>query len=326
MRVQLDRPLTREDFTVGWICALDIELAAALAVLDEKIPQPPFGKTEGDTNKYHFGRIKNRYIVVACLPAGCHGAATASVVAAYMMISFPAIRKHGFGLLVGVGGGVPTPGGHKGHDIRLGDVVVGMKVDNSPCIVPYDMGTAMEGGGFLPEAVLSTSPTILLSVLSTIDSKNQTTFGKGLRDRARQIGENDTRFQYPQSPDHLFQANYFHNAPHSSARTKMNNCNQCDLTKRVPRPAKTSDHPSIHYGPIASGNLTMQDGVKRDMIAARTGALCFEMEAAGLMNHFPCLVVRGISNYADGHRNKSWQPYASLMAALYAREILSTVH
>jgi hypothetical protein len=30
--------------------------------------------------------------------------------------------------------------------------------------------------------------------------------------------------------------------------------------------------------------------------------LCFDMEAAGLMDSFPCLVVRGICDYADSQK------------------------
>ena len=50
--------------------------------------------------------------------------------------------------------------------------------------------------------------------------------------------------------------------------------------------------------------------------------LCFEMEAAGLMLDFPCLVVRGICDYADSHKNKIWQKYAAATAAAFAKELL----
>jgi len=53
--------------------------------------------------------------------------------------------------------------------------------------------------------------------------------------------------------------------------------------------------------------------------------LCFEMEAAGLMDNFPCLVVRGICDYADSHKNNLWQGYAAAMAAAYAKELLSVI-
>jgi nucleoside phosphorylase len=47
-----------------------------------------------------------------------------------------------------------------------------------------------------------------------------------------------------------------------------------------------------------------------------------ETEAAGLMNDFPCLVIRGISDYSDSHKNDRWQPYAAATAAAYAKELL----
>ena len=49
------------------------------------------------------------------------------------------------------------------------------------------------------------------------------------------------------------------------------------------------------------------------------------MEAAGLMDHFPCLVIRGICDYSDSHKNKRWQPYAAAVAAAYAKELLSLI-
>ena len=49
----------------------------------------------------------------------------------------------------------------------------------------------------------------------------------------------------------------------------------------------------------------MKHGATRDKIGNDLGgALCFEMEAAGLMNNFPCLTIREICDYADSHKNK----------------------
>lgn len=82
----------------------------------------------------------------------------------------------------------------------------------------------------------------------------------------------------------------------------------------------------VHYGTIASGNQVIKDGVTRDQLSSELGGvLCFEMEAAGLMNSFPCLVIRGICDYADSHKNKKWQPYAAATAAAYAKELLSVI-
>ena len=55
------------------------------------------------------------------------------------------------------------------------------------------------------------------------------------------------------------------------------------------------------------------------------GVICFEKEAAGLMNHFPCVVIRGICDYSDSHLNKDWQRYAAMTAAAYAKDLLNRV-
>lgn len=70
----------------------------------------------------------------------------------------------------------------------------------------------------------------------------------------------------------------------------------------------------------------MRNGLERDRISRELGGvLCFEMEAADLMKIFPCLVIRGICDYSDSHKNKDWQAYAAAVAAVYAKELLSEI-
>ncbi|KAH7111571.1 ankyrin repeat-containing domain protein [Dactylonectria macrodidyma] len=89
--------------------------------------------------------------------------------------------------------------------------------------------------------------------------------------------------------------------------------------------SEDEDNPSIHYGLIASANRLMKDALMRDALAMKKDVLCFEMEAAGLMNHFPCLVIRGICDYSDSHKNKEWQGYAAMAAAAYAKDLLCRI-
>ncbi|GAB1193391.1 hypothetical protein APSETT444_002607 [Aspergillus pseudonomiae] len=105
-----------------------------------------------------------------------------------------------------------------------------------------------------------------------------------------------------------------------------NTCDNCDKTRLVTRPARLTYDPIIHYGLIASGNQVVKHGRTRDKLAREIGILCFEMEAAGLMDDFQCLVIRGICDYSDSHKNKQWQQYAAATAAAYAKELLSVVH
>ncbi|EJT68913.1 hypothetical protein, variant [Gaeumannomyces tritici R3-111a-1] len=92
-----------------------------------------------------------------------------------------------------------------------------------------------------------------------------------------------------------------------------------------PRRDGDDKDPAMHYGLIASSNQLMKDAVMRDELASKHGILCFEMEAAGLMNHFPCLVIRGICDYSDSHKNKKWQGFAAMMAAAYAKDLLKQI-
>ena len=83
----------------------------------------------------------------------------------------------------------------------------------------------------------------------------------------------------------------------------------------------------IHYGLIASGNQVIKDATRRDKLNKDLGGdvLCVEMEAAGLMYNFPCIVIRGICDYADSHKNKKWQEHAAAVAAAFAKELLEYV-
>ena len=119
--------------------------------------------------------------------------------------------------------------------------------------------------------------------------------------------------------DRLFKTSYDH--------TGGRDCRGCDLNEEVQRDARDLTDPDIHYGIIASGNILVKDAVIRDKIMEDVGeaCLCVEMEAAGLMNHFPCLVIRGICDYADSHKNDRWQCYASATAAAFGKELLGYV-
>lgn len=71
-----------------------------------------------------------------------------------------------------------------------------------------------------------------------------------------------------------------------------------------PRGEHPSEEPRIHYGVVAFGNTLMTNARARDAIARSLNALCFEMEAAGMMDNLQCLPIRGICDYADSHKNK----------------------
>ncbi|KAJ5925938.1 hypothetical protein N7454_007448 [Penicillium verhagenii] len=121
-----------------------------------------------------------------------------------------------------------------------------------------------------------------------------------------------------QESDRLFQAHHEH-------PSNAQSCNDCPAEWEVPRNVREDCEPQPHYGIIASGNAVVKHAETRDRLGADSGALCFEMESAGLMVDFPCIVIRGICDYSDSHKNKEWQGYAALVAAAYAKELLGYV-
>lgn len=305
------------DYTVGWICALSTEYVAAQVVLDEEHGGPDY-VSDRDNNDYTLGRIGEHNVVIAVLPDGEYGTATAAAVAKDMVHSFPAVR---IGLMVGIGGGAPMK-----HDIRLGDVVVSAPCDGTGGVFQYDFGKTIQGQSLQCTRVLDNPPAILRSAVSGIRAKHKI-HGHRIEESINVLLQKNPRLQRgykkpdPVS-DRLFKPEIIH-------RELCGAASECEsdpsnLIIRRPR-AETEDNPTIHYGLIASGNQLMKDAGIRDKISAERDILCFEMEAAGLMNHFPCLVIRGICDYSDSHKNEDWQGYAAMTAAMYAKELLTRI-
>lgn len=303
--------LSYVNYTVGWICALPIEMAAAKLMLDALHPTPPLPST--DQNTYILGNIGQHNIVIACLPTGAYGTTSAATVAVQLLSSFHSIR---FGLMVGIGGGIPS----SHADIRLGDIVVSQPKDTFGGVVQYDLGTALSGGRFKRTGMLNRPPKVLLTALATLKAHHLTEDSQVpefFSDIQAKIPRRAANFARPSQEDCLYEVDYEHGI--------SDTCASCDRSRLVSRPSRGHTEPIIHYGLIASGNQVMKDGRRRDQLARDLGVCCVEMEAAGLLNDFPCLVVRGICDYADSHKNKDWQGYAAAVAAAYAKELLSVV-
>ncbi|KAH0595471.1 hypothetical protein MHUMG1_06646 [Metarhizium humberi] len=315
----LDNP---DSYTVAWIAALPIERAAAEAMLDDVHKAPTgFTRHQTDTNVYTWGRMGQHNIVIVSLAAGDYGTTSAATTASSLLASLPSIRV---GLFVGIGGGIARPDKHR--DIRLGDIVVSQPDGTSGGVCQYDLIKAKSGDKRERKGFLGRPPTVLLNALSHIkdvheweDSMVPSILQEVLRRRPR-MGErskqNPSYAHQGLNNDRLFRASYDH--------VPGPDCGGCDTAGEVQRAHRDSTDPEIHYGIIASGNTLVKDAAARDRIVADIGedCICFEMEAAGLMNHFPCLVIRGICDYADSHKNDRWQRYASATAAAYAKELL----
>ncbi|CAG8920101.1 unnamed protein product [Penicillium salamii] len=295
-------------YTIGIICALPIELKAVRMLFDEshKRQAPPT-----DPNAYVFGCMSDNFVVATCLPNGEYGIGSATDVASNMKRTFLSLQ---FCLLVGIGGGAPSAT----NDIRLGDVVVSKPVGENVGVLQYDMVKTLENGNIQLNGHLQPSPRFLRS-LSSLMQSDPSISHSSLEPYLQQISEQDAGFSYPGAAnDNLFHPQHLH-------PTDQPTCDKCDPSKMQDRPKRPTSHPRIHYGLIASGNQVMKSAETRDNIAKKYNVLCFEMEAAGIVNILPSLIIRGICDYSDSHKNKEWQNYAAATAAAFAKHLLSHV-
>ncbi|RMZ82975.1 hypothetical protein DV737_g1794, partial [Chaetothyriales sp. CBS 132003] len=231
-------------------------------MLDEKHEALPTPST--DDNNYALGQIGHHNVVIAGLPFGRTGLTSAARVAEQMRGTFTSIR---FGLMVGIGGGVPS----KENDIRLGDVVVSKPDDASGGVIQYDFGKTVQEGRFVRTGSLNRPSDVLLNAIAKLNAQ------------------------------HMLDIHFV------------------DRLAHIRLTSLTSSFSGT------SGNQVIKDGRTRERIRRELNVMRFEMEAAGLMDKFPCLVVRGVCDYADSHANKQWQDYAAATAAAYAKELLEII-
>ncbi|KAI0158671.1 ankyrin repeat protein [Pestalotiopsis sp. NC0098] len=303
--------LERHEYTAGWICPLEVEQIAALHMLDERhsrLPQPPT-----DHNVYNLGSIHGHNVVIAGLPqAGNNAAAT---VVTQLRMSFPNVR---FVLLIGIGGGVPRRTDEA--TIRLGDVVVSKPTGAHSGVIQYDHGKAWVGR-FERTGSLAPPPTVLLNAAQNLAAARAMEQDDSLEQNMKRIDSSKRilrRFIFPGiAQDRLFLPGYVHlqqGVPCDKS--------SCDLSQTIARRGSDGLTPIIivHRGTIASGEMVLKDAMLRDRLAA-DGLICFEMEAAGALIDFPCMVIRGISDYCDSHKNDAWHGYAAAAAASYARQL-----
>ncbi|KAH7018505.1 uncharacterized protein B0I36DRAFT_277100 [Microdochium trichocladiopsis] len=292
---------------IAILCALPLELKAVRALFENSHHYD--GPTiEGDSNSYVSGRFGGYNVVASSIG---YGRSQASSGFANVMRSF---RHLQFCLLVGIGGGIPSAT----NDVRLGDVVVGTPSGYKPGVVQYDAGKAFEGYVEASQLYPVQPPRELLSAISRLRSAPSPPKEPLEVDIQHIVRANPSSCHPGLARDILYEAEPSQTPGRTSACAEKS----CHC-RALPRAARPSTTPVVHYGVIASGGYVVKSAALRDDFARRFGALCVEMEAAALVDvQKPCLVIRGICDYADAHKNDAWQEYAAASAAAYAKYLL----
>jgi nucleoside phosphorylase len=331
------RPNRRRDFELAIICALPLEADAIIALFDHhhsEDREERYGKAADDANAYTTGVIGNHNVVVAHMPG--MGKVSAAGVAVGLRMSFPNIK---LALVVGICGGVP--GGLNAREIYLGDVVI------SQCLVQYDFGKqypmafepkdSIQGGSGVP-------PIATQALLRKIETDyHSAQLQEDTEMFLRELQAKSKRALYPGADrDLLFKPSYLHqhrdptdcvtcgtDGSHACANALVTTCHElgCGGEGLVHRERHSNSHeqvmwPSIHFGKMGSGDTVMKSGTHRDGIARRDGIIAFEMEGAGVYAYFPSLVIKGVCDYADSHKNGQWQNYAAAAAAACTKAFL----
>ncbi|KAL8282423.1 hypothetical protein RB597_009912 [Gaeumannomyces tritici] len=315
------KKLTAEDYQVAWIAPLPaVELLPARLMLDDEHDRPDYD-THHDESTYYYGEIHGHAVVITTFSgSGFTGNVNAARLTGPLFKTFPKIRMT---FLVGIGGGVPS----HSADIRLGDVVVGfLESGKSPCVY-YDFGRDRPEGYERKGPEIPAPSHRILSGLARVVSDHelgQTRFGDQLN-RLRQHPTPKLRRTYalpPEETDRLFVADY----QHQQDGTDCGGCDQHRVVTRRRRDDEEREGIVFHQGRIATGSSVVRDAKKRDYISNQCGGvLCIEMEAAGVAVNGNCLVIRGISDYADSHKNDTWKDCAAAHAAAFARELLRII-
>ncbi|KAF4962426.1 hypothetical protein FSARC_9498 [Fusarium sarcochroum] len=298
-----------EDITVAIFCALTIESVAVRHSFDERFESHPIVTTTQHNYVYNYGRIGDHKVVLA--RPHQMGPVQAAQCAENVAQQFPNVR---FALMIGIGGGIPSPK----IDIRLGDVAVSIPKSNHPGVIQYDYGKYEADGHFVLKGSLNKPPGILISAdgsLEEDEEMGQSQFWEFLQTITSKKG-----YSRPTSPDILFDSAFKH--------LDGEGCNACysSIDKEFEMRPQRDEEIKVHRGLILSGGGVVKNTVDRsDLRRGDDQAICFEMEAAGIMDQIPCLVIRGICDYADTHKNDEWHRYAAGVAAAYGKAILTKI-
>lgn len=350
------RPTSREDFEIAIVCTKDVEYNAVCLVLDGFWDDDgdPFGRAEGDLNTYTTGYVEGFNIVITLL---CNsGKATAAGTAASLRSSYPCIKLL---LLTGTCDGVPND--DAGRELLLGDVVISDTVIQYDLGRRYSDGfrekDTLEDRLGRPNKNVRNLVTVLKTDigLQRLEAKVSSYLRK-MQTRASQEHQKTT-YQYPGSTnDMLFESTYCHKhhgspqcicgdyiepGDRTCGKSRKTPCEQTGCDKghllfrmrlehkkklEIDGDAESAQRPSIFIGRFGSGDTKFSAGIDRDQIAQRHNIIAFETEGAGVWDELPCIVVKGVATYGDGHNMsdiEAWENFAAATAACAARGLIS---
>ncbi|OJI81721.1 hypothetical protein ABZX51_001994 [Aspergillus tubingensis] len=346
MTVVTRHPRDRHGFKIAIVCALPREADAVIALLDHhwEDTEEVYSKAPDDPNAYTTGVIGTHNVVVAHMPHTGKVSATGAVRG--LRTSFPSIDLT---LVVGICGGVPSDPNRQ-RDVFLGDVIF------SQGVVEYDFGRQYPSGLKPKHTDVEIEGGVpAWSIQSLLRKLETDRHLQHLEEEAKiwlQTLQHRPNYQYPgRESDQLFQPSYLHRhrEPSTCGQCSDENvcadalkfscsdlgCDEDNLVRREravmcpqtpdgSEQTETGPWPAIHVGRMGFGSAAMESGKQRDELAQREGIIGLEIEGTGAYtsSFFPSLVIKGVCDYADSHKNEVWQDYAAATAAACTKAFL----
>ncbi|KAL3482632.1 nucleoside phosphorylase domain-containing protein [Aspergillus germanicus] len=262
------------------------------------------------------------------------GKGSAAGVASSLLVSYPGVK---LALVVGICGGAPPP--PKYQEVFLGDVII------SDSVIKYDFGRQYPGGFQRKTGVKDTLGRPGREIRALLNGLRAENARRELQDQAQQylhtLQQTGIKWIHPGVDDILFKACYLHkhysnafagcscfgsDSPDQICEEALGrDCNDldCDHGQHVRcREALEAAPTSIYIGPVASADTVMKSGQHRDEIVKKEKVIGFEMEGAGVWDNVPCVIIKGVCDYADSHKSKVWQAYSAATGASVAKAFL----
>ncbi len=305
--------LAASAYRVGWICALEDEIIPALDLRDQEYKAPERSQLVSSGGYlFEYGRIGDSNVVFGTLSQYDNGPIHSALIVTHMRQCF---RNLEFFVMSGIAGGIPRQIIGEGDDdgstpIQLGDVIVATPSAKYAGIVAYSQGRErherFERTGWMDKIPI---PLRQATSKLGIDQRRKVFRLKTLLEQEVKT----QKYSRPKLPDKLYNASY----QHKSGSDQCKNCSETELVERALR-----EEPRCHFGQVLSGTALIIKAARRDELADEyPGAYGIEMEGAGL-DEGRCLIIKGISDYADSHKNDAWKRYAAANSAAVVKHVL----
>lgn len=318
-RSNLKRFPHTEEYTIGWICSNSKTLSLAVAMLDERYAYPTAPINASYT--YIKGSISHHNIVISCprIEDSIEDP-TKRLNPNDLRKSFPSIK---YCFIIGIGSGISPL-------LQLGDVVITKPPQHFQRINSnHYTNEPPEAWEHFPSSLLSALNQIKLawnSFLSGIIPRHIEE-AKEKAPHLRSLRLNPDRTQ-----DLLFKASYKHvNRPETTNGSASLGdgleevpCYHCDVSQSIVRPPRDI---KIHLGRTTSETWVIERTAILNELATNyiDHMLCIEQKAAYFRTTVPYLLISGICDYADSHKNKTWQDLATANAVACAKGIVEYI-